>query len=175
MSRRIYILLAMFIVLCGTALPAHAQQSAQEILSSLNSTLETVSYSTQNPRNNFIEQWNNAYQFAVADNHLIITYRLDNNLFRGEELRDHYTETGTYSAPLAMLSQAGISSSQMTQIAIACNGEAECFTREYSGEYEQNGKITTSGETKSLSSVGLLLPDDLIGPTIDLLQGLLYP
>ncbi len=175
MSRRIYILLAVLIVFCGTALPTHAQQSTQEILSSLNTTLEKVSYTTQNPRNNYSEQWNNSYQFAVTENHLVITYRLDNTLFKGEELRDHYIETGTYSAPLAMLSQAGISSSQMTQIAIACNGEEECFTREYSGEYEQNGKITTSRKTKSLSSVGLLLPDDLIGPTIDLLQGLLYP
>ena len=84
MNRRIYILLAMIIVLCGTALPIHAQQSAQEILSSLNSTLETVIYSTQNPRNNHIENWNNSYQFAVSDNLFIITYRLDNTFLKGE-------------------------------------------------------------------------------------------
>jgi len=176
MSRRIYILLAMFIVLCGTALPAHAQQSTQEILSSLNTTLETVSYSTQNPRNNFIEQWNNAYQFAVADNHLIITYRLDNTLFKGEELRDHYIETGTYSAPLDLLTSAAVSpSSQMQDIAIICNGEAKCFTQESSGEYDQKGKITASADTKSLHRINLHLPENLIEPTIVLLQDLLYP
>ena len=175
MSLVIYILLVMAMVVCRTALPTRAAQSKQEILNSLNAALGTVSYTTQDPRNNYIEQWNNSYQFAVTKNRLVITYRLDTTLFKSEELQDHYIETGSYSAPLAMLSQAGISSSQMTQIAITCKGEEECFTREYSGEYEQNGKITPSGGTKSLSSVGLLLPDDLIGPTIDLLQDLLYP
>jgi hypothetical protein len=176
MNRAIYILIVIAIVLCSTALPAGAQQSEQEILNSLNNTLQTVAYSTQNPRNNYIEQWNNSYQFAVTENHLVITYRLENTFFKGEEIQDHYIETGTYSAPLAMLSQAGISSSpQTTQIAIACNEEAACFIREYSGEYEQKGKITTSEDTKFLRSVGLLLPEDLIGSTIDLLQELLYP
>ena len=176
MSRRIYILLAMFIVLCGTALPAHAQQSTQEILSSLNTTLETVSYSTQNPKNNFIEQWNNSYQFAVTENHLVITYRLDNTFLKGETLQDHYIETGTYSAPLELLSNASVSPfSQTLGITIICNGEAKCFAQESSGEYDQKGKITASTDSKSLNRINLHLPENLIEPTIDLLQGLLYP
>ena len=108
MSRRIYIVLAMFIVLCGTALPAHAKQSTQEILSSLNTTLETVSYSTQNPRSNFIDEWNNSYQFAVKGNHLIITYRLENTFFKGAERQSHDIETGTYRASLDLLSNASV-------------------------------------------------------------------
>jgi hypothetical protein len=176
MSRRIYILLAMFIVLCGTALPAHAQQSAQEILSSLNTTLESVSYSTQNPRNSSIENWNNSYQFAVIDNRFIITYRLDVTFFKGEEMQDKYFETGTYSAPLDLLTSAAVfPSSQMVDIAIVCSGEAKCFTQEFSGQYEQKGKIALSEDSKLLNRINLHLPEDLIGPTIDLLQNLLYP
>lgn len=176
MSRVIYILLVMTMVVCSTALPTRAAQSEQEILSSLNTTLETVSYSTQNPRNNFIEQWNNSYQFAVTENHLVITYRLDNTFLKGETLQDHYIETGTYSAPLDLLSNASVSPfSQTLGIAIICNGEAKCFAQESSGEYDQKGKITTSQDTESLHRINLHLPENLIGPTIILLQYLLYP
>ena len=93
MSRRIYILLVMCIVLCGTALPAHAKQSQQEILDTLNDTLQTLSFSTQDPRSNFIDAWNNSYQFAVKGNHLIITYRLENTFFKGAERQSHDIET----------------------------------------------------------------------------------
>jgi hypothetical protein len=176
MSRRIYILLAMFIVLCGTALPAHAQQSAQEILSSLNTTLESVSYSTQNPRNSSIENWNNSYQFAVIDNRFIITYRLDVTFFKGEEMQDKYFETGTYSAPLDLLTSASVSPfSQTLGIAIICNDKEKCFTQESSGQYEHKGKIAQNKYSKSSHRINLNLPEDLIGPTIDLLQDLLYP
>jgi hypothetical protein len=108
MSRRIYIVLAMFIVLCGTALPAHAQQSQQEIFDTLNNTLQTLSYSTQDPRSNFIDEWNNSYQFAVKGNHLIITYRLENTFFKGAERQSHDIETGTYRASLDLLSNASV-------------------------------------------------------------------
>jgi hypothetical protein len=176
MNRTIYILLVMTMVLCSTALPTRAKQSAQEILSSLNSTLQTVAFSTQNPRNNHIENWNNSYQFEVRDNSFIITYRLENTFFKGEEMQDDYIETGTYSAPLDLLSHAEISpSSQMLDIAIICNDEAECFTQESSGQYDQKGKITASTDLKSLHRINLHLPEDLIEPTIGLLQELLYP
>jgi len=175
MNRAICIFSVITGVLCSTALPTRAQQSQQDILNSLNSALQTVAYTTQDPRNSNSEQWNNSYQFAVSDNNLIITYSLDNTLLKGEEIQDHYIETGTYSAPLAMLSDAAISPSpQMSDIAIACNAEAKCFTREYSGQYEQKGKITASGDMQSLNRIGLILPEDLIYPTMDLLQELLY-
>ena len=145
MNRVIYIVLVMAMGICWTALPTHAKQSEQEILSSLNTTLETVSYTTQNPRNSYTENWNNSFQFTVQDNHFIITYRLDNTFLKGETLQDHYIETGTYSAPLELLSNASVSPSpQMTFIAITCNEEVKCFTQESSGEYDQKGKITTS-------------------------------
>jgi len=176
MNRTIYILLVMTMVLCSTALPTRAKQSAQEILSSLNSTLQTVAFSTQNPRNNHIENWNNSYQFEVRDNSFIITYRLENTFFKGEEMQDNYIETGTYSAPLDLLTSAAVfPSSQMLDLAIICNGEAECFTQESSGQYDQKGKITTSEDVKSLHRINLHLPEDLIEPTIGLLQELLYP
>ena len=108
MSRVIYIVLAMFIVLCGRAFPAHAQQSQQEILSSLNTTLETVSYSTQNPRSNFIDEWNNSYQFALKGTQFIITYRTENTFFKGAERQSHDIETGTYRASLDLLSNASV-------------------------------------------------------------------
>jgi len=163
-------------VLCSTALPTRAQQSQQDILNSLNSALQTVAYATQDPSNSNNEQWNNSYQFAVIDNRLDITYRLENTYLKGEVIQDHYTETGTYSAPIDMISQTEISlSPQMTHIALDCRDEANCFIQEYSGAYEKNGKITPSGDTKSLNKIGLILPEDLIQPTIDLLQQLLYP
>ena len=176
MSRRIYIVLAMFIVLCGTALPARAKQSTQEILDTLNTTLATLSYSTQDPRSNFSEKWNNSYQFAVEGNHLIITYRLDNTLFKGAEWQDRHFETGTYRASLDLLSNASVSPfSQTLGIAIICNDKEKCFTQESSGQYEHKGKITPSKYSKSSHRINLNLPEDLIGPTIDLLQDLLYP
>jgi hypothetical protein len=176
MNRVSCILLVMTMVLCSTALPTRAEQSEQEVLSSLNSTLQTVVYSTQNPGNSDTEKWNNSYQFAVTDNLFIITYRWDSTSLKGEEILDHYIETGTYTAPLAMLTHAEISPSpHMIHIAIGCNEEANCFTREYSGEYEQNGKITTSEKTKSVNRIGLILPEELIEPTMDLLKELLYP
>jgi hypothetical protein len=166
----------MFIVLFGTALPARAQQSTQKILSSLNSTLATLSYSTQDPRSNFIDEWNNSYQFAVKGNHLIITYRVENTLFKGAERKGHDIETGTYRASLDLLSNASVFPfSQTLGIAIICNDKEECFTRESSGQYEQKGKITPSTYSKSSHRINLNLPEDLIGPTIDLLQDLLYP
>ena len=176
MNRVSCILLVMTMVLCSTALPTRAEQSKQEVLNSLNSTLQTVVYSTLNPRNNFVDQWQNTYQFAVQNNSLIITYREDNTFLKGETMQDHYIETGTYSAPLDLLSHADISpSSQMLYIAIICNEEAKCFTQESSGEYEQKGKITASEDSKSLNRINLNLPEDLIGPTMDLLKELLYP
>ena len=176
MSRRIYIVLAMFIVLCGTALPAHAKQSQQVILNSLNTTLATLSFSTQDPRSNFIDEWNNSYQFAVKGNHLIITYRLENTIFKGMERRSHQSETGTYRASLDLLSNASVSPyAQTLGIAIICNEKKKCFTRESSGQYEQKVKITPSKYSKSSHRINLNLPEDLIGPTIDLLQDLLYP
>ena len=176
MNRIFYILLVVLIMFCSNALPIHAKQSAQEILNSLNTTLETVSYSTQNQRNNYIENWNNSYQFTLSDNLLIITYRLENNFFKGEEIQDHYIETGTYSAPLDLLTNAAVfPSSQMLDIAITCNQEAKCFTQEYSGQYEQKGKITGSEDLKSLHRINLHLPENLIEPTIILLKDLLYP
>ena len=176
MSRRIYIVLAMFIVLCGTALPAHAKQSQQEILDTLNTTLQTLSFSTQNPRNNFIDVWNNSYQFAVEGNHLIITYRYDNTMFKGAEWWSRHFETGTYRASLDLLSSASVSPfAQTLGIAIICNDKEKCFTLEYSVQYEQNGKITPSERSKSSHRINLDLPEDLIGPTIDLLQDLLSP
>jgi hypothetical protein len=176
MNRAIYILFIMTMLLCSTASPTRAQQSQQEILSSLNNTLQTVAFSFQNPRNSNIDEWNNSYQFAVQENHFIITYRLENTFFKGEEMQDHYIETGTYSAPLDLLSPASVSPSpQMTHIAIACNEEAKCFTQESTGQYDQKGEITTSEDSKSLSRINLHLPEDLIGPTIDLLKGLFLP
>ena len=176
MNRVIYIVLAMFIVLCGTALPAHAKQSQQEILSSLNTTLETVSFSTQDSRSNFIDEWNNSFQFAVEGNQFIITYRLENTLFKGMERRSHLSETGTYRASLDLLSSASISPfAQTLGITIICNDKEKCFTMEYSVQYEQNGKITSSERSKSSHRINLELPEDLIGPTIDLLQELLSP
>lgn len=176
MNRVIYIILVMTMVLCSTALPTRAKQSEQEVLSSLNNTLQIVDYSTLNPRNSNIEKWNNSYQFAVSGNHFIITYRLNNTFLKGEKMQDRYIETGTYTAPLDLLSHAEIfPSPKMLHIAIACNEEAKCFTQEYSGEYEQKGKITASEDTKSLNRINLDLPEDLIEPTIDLLKELLYP
>jgi hypothetical protein len=166
----------MFIVFCGRALPAHAQQSQQEILSSLNTTLETVSYSTQDPRSNFIDEWNNSFQFAVEGNQFIITYRLENTVFKDMERWSHQSETGTYRASLDLLSSASVSPfAQTLGIAIICNEKNKCFTLEYSGQYEHNGKITSSERSKSLPRINLELPEDLIGPTIDLLQELLSP
>jgi len=176
MSRRIYIVLAMFIVLCGTALPAHAKQSQQEILDTLNNTLQTLSYSTQDPRSNFIDEWNNSYQFAVEGNHLIITYRYDNTMFKGAEWWSRHFETGTYRASLDLLSSASVSPFAQTHgIAIICNEKKRCFTQEASGQVEQHGKIAPTTYSKSFYRVNLDLPEDLIGPTIDLLQDLLYP
>jgi len=176
MNRVIYILLAMFIVLCSTASPTRAKQPGQETLSSLNTILETVSYSTQNPRNSNIEKWNNSYQFAVRGNHFIITYRLDNTFLKGDKIQDHYIETGTYSAPLDLLFNAEISPSpQMINLAISCNQGAKCFTQKYSGEYTQKNKSTKSDRTKSLNKIGLILPEDLIEPTMDLLQEFFQP
>ena len=175
MSRRIYIVLAMFIVLCGRAFPAHAQQSQQEILDTLNNTLQTLSFSRQNPSSRN-ENLNNSYQFAVSDNRLIITYQEEFIFFKGEEMLDKYFETGTYSAPLDLLTSAAVfPSSQMVEIAIVCNGEAKCFAQEYSGQYEKKGKITRSEDSKLLNRINLNLPENLIEPTIDLLQDLLYP
>ena len=175
MSRRIYIVLAMFIVLCGRALPAHAQQSQQEILDTLNNTLQTLSFSRQNPSSRN-ENLNNSYQFAVSDNHLIITYRLENTFFKGAERQSHDIETGTYRAPLDLLTSASVSPfSQTLGIAIICNEKEKCFTQESSGQYEHKGKITPSKYSKSSHRINLNLPEDLIGPTIDLLQDLLYP
>jgi hypothetical protein len=166
----------MFILLCVSALPAHAKQSQQEILSSLNTTLATVSYSTQDPRSNFIDEWNNSYQFAVKGNQFIITYRLENTFFKGAERQSHDIETGTYRASLDLLSNASVSPfSQTLGIAIICNDKEKCFTQESSGQYEHKGKITPSEYLKSLHRINLNLPEDLIGPTIDLLQDLLYP
>ena len=166
----------MGIVLYGAAFPAYARQSQQEVLGSLNSSLQAAAFSTQNPGSSFVEQWNNSYQFALTENHLTIAYRLENTLSKGGVMQDHYIETGSYGASLAMLSRAGISPApQMSQIVIACNEESECFTREYSGEYEQKGKITGHSGTKSLKRIGLILPENLIGPTMDLLQELLQP
>ena len=176
MSRRIYIVLAMFIVLCGTALPGHAKQSQQEILDTLNNTLQTLSYSTQDPRSNFIDEWNNSYQFAVEGNHLIITYRLENTLFKGMERWSHHSETGTYRASLDLLSNASVSPfAQTLGIAIICNDKEKCFTQESSGQYEKNGWIALHNYSKSSHRINLDLPEDLIGPTIVLLQDLLYP
>jgi len=175
MSRRIYIVLAMFIVLCGRAFPAHAQQSQQEILDTLNNTLQTLSFSRQNPSSRN-ENLNNSYQFAVSDNRFIITYRLENTLFKGAEMQDKYFETGTYSAPLDLLSNASVSPFAQTQgIAIICNEKKKCFNQESSGQYEKNGWIAPHNYSKSSHRINLDLPEDLIGPTIDLLQDLLYP
>ena len=176
MSRRIYIVLAMFIVLCGTALPAHAKQSQQEILDTLNTTLQTLSYSTQDPRSNFIDEWNNSYQFAVKGNHLIITYRLESTLFKGMERWSHHSETGTYRASLDLLSSASVFPFAQTHgIAIICNEKKRCFTQEASAQIEQFGKIAPKTYSKSFYRVNLDLPEDLIEPTIDLLQELLSP
>jgi len=166
----------MFIVLCGTALPAHAKQSQKKILDTLNTTLQTLSFSTQNPRNNFIDVWNNSYQFAVEGNHLIITYRLDNTLFKGAEWRSRHFETGTYSASLDLLSSASVSPfAQTLGIAIICNEKKKCFTQEASGQVEEHGKIGPTTYSKSYHRINLWLPEDLIGPTIELLQELLSP
>lgn len=176
MNRAFYILSVMVMMHFSIASPCLGEQPAQEVLNSLNTTLETVGYSTENPNNNAIENWNNSYQFAVTDNHFIITYRLDNTFIKDEEMQDHYIETGTYSALLTTLSYAEISPSpHMMYIAIACNEEATCFTQEYSGEYEQKDKITASEGSKSLDRINLHLPEDLIEPTIYLLKELLYP
>jgi hypothetical protein len=176
MNRVSCILLVMTMVLCSTALPTRAEQSEQEVLSSLNNTLQTVVYSTQNPGDNDIEKWNNSYQFAVQNNSFIITYQWDNTYLKGEKIQDHYIETGTFSAPLAMLTHAEISPSpHMIHIAIGCNEEANCFTRDYSGAYEHKGKTTVSEKTKSVNRIALILPEDLIEPTMDLLKELLYP
>jgi len=176
MSRRIYIVLAMFIVLCGTALPAHAQQSQRKILGTLNNTLQTLSFSTQDPSSSLNENLNNSYQFAVSDNRFIITYQEEFIFFKGEEMLDKYFETGTYSAPLDLLSNASVSPFAQTQgIAIICNDKEKCFTQESSGQYEKNGKINPSNYSKSSHRINLNLPEDLIGPTIVLLQDLLYP
>lgn len=176
MSRRIYIVLAMFIVLCGTALPAHAKQSQQEILDTLNTTLQTLIYSTQDPRSNHNDKWNNSYQFAVEGNHLIITYRYDNTMFRGAERWSRHFETGTYRASLDLLSSASVSPFAQTHgIAIICNEKKRCFTQEASGQVEQHGRIAPKTWSKSFYNVNLDLPEDLIGQTIELLQELLSP
>ena len=176
MNRVIYIVLVMAMGICWTALPTRAKQSQQEILDTLNNTLQTLSFSTQDPRSNFIDEWNNSYQFAVKGNHLIITYRLENTFFKGAERQSHDIETGTYRASLDLLSNASVSPfSQTLGIAIICNEKEKCFTQESSGQYEQKGKITPSKYSKSSHRINLNLPEDLIGPTIDLLQDLLYP
>jgi len=166
----------MFIVLCGTALPARAKQSQLGILNSLNTTLATLSFATQDPGSNFIEEWNNSYQFAVKGNQFIITYRLENTFFKGAERQSHDIETGTYRASLDLLSNASVSPfSQTLGIAIICNEKEKCFTQESSGQYEHKGKITPNKYSKSSHRINLNLPEDLIGPTIVLLQDLLYP
>ena len=176
MNRVIYIVLVMAMGICWTALPAHAKQSQQEILDTLNTTLATLSFATQDSRSNFIDEWNNSYQFAVKGNHLIITYRVENTFFKGAERQSHDIETGTYRASLDLLSNASVSPfSQTLGIAIICNEKEKCFTQESSGQYEQKGKITPSKYSKSSHRINLWLPEDLIGPTIDLLQDLLYP
>ena len=176
MNRAMYIFLVMTMMHSSTALPALAKQSEQEILSSLNNTSQSVAFSIQNPSNSNIENWNNSYQFAVEDNYFIITYRLENTFFKGQEMQDSYIETGTYRAPLDLLSRADISPSpQMLHIAIICNEEAKCFTQESTGQYEQKGKITTSEDSKTMNRINLHLPEDLIEPTISLLKDLLYP
>jgi len=166
----------MFIVLCGSALPAHGQQSQQEILDTLNNNLQTLSFSRQDPSSSRNENLNNSYQFAVSDNRLIITYQEEFIFFKGEEMLDKYSETGTYSAPLDLLSNASVSPFAQTQgIAIICNDKEKCFTQESSGQYEKNGWIAHHNYSKSPYRINLDLPEDLIGPTIDLLQDLLYP
>ena len=176
MNRIFYILSVMVMMHCAVASPSLGKQSSQEILSSLNTTLETVSYSTQDPRSNFIDEWNNSYQFTVKGNQFIITYRTENTLFKGAERQSHDVEAGTYRASLDLLSNASVSPfSQTLGIAIICNDEAKCFTQESSGQYEHKGKITPSKYSKSSHRINLNLPEDLIGPTIDLLQDLLYP
>jgi len=176
MNRKFFILSVLVMMLCAVASPSLGKQSSQEILSSLNTTLETVSYSWQDPRNSYNENWNNSYQFAVSDNRFIITYRLDVIFFKGEEMLDKYFETGTYSAPLDLLTSAAVfPSSQTVEIAIVCNDKEKCFAQESSGQYEKKGKIALSEDSKRLNRINLHLPEDLMGPTIDLLQDLLYP
>ena len=161
---------------CAVASPSLGKQSSQEILNSLNTTLATLSFSTQDPRSNFIDEWNNSYQFALKGNQFIITYRTENTLFKGAERQSHDIETGTYRASLDLLSNASVLPfSQTLGIAIICNEKEKCFTQESSGQYEHKGKITPSKYSKSSHRINLMLPEDLIGPTIDLLQDLLYP
>ena len=176
MKRKFFILSVLVMMHCAVASPSLGKQSSQEILSSLNTTLETVSYSWQNPRNSYNENWNNSYQFAVSDNRFIITYQEEFIFFKGEEMLDKYSETGTYSAPLDLLSNASVSPFAQTQgIAIICNEKKKCFNQESSGQYEKNGWIAPHNYSKSSHRINLDLPEDLIGPTIDLLQDLLYP
>ena len=95
---------------------------------------------------------------------------------KGMEMQDKYFETGTYSAPLDLLSNTSVSPfSQTLGIAIICNEKKKCFTQESSGQYERKGKIATNKYSKSSHRINLDLPEDLIGPTIDLLQDLLSP
>ena len=176
MNRKFFILSVLVMMHCAVASPSLGKQSSQGILNSLNTTLATLSFSTQDPRSNFIDEWNNSYQFAVKGNHLIITYRLENTLFKGMERWSHHSETGTYRASLDLLSNASVSPyAQTLGIAIICNDKEKCFTLEYSVQYEHNGKITSSERSKSSHRINLELPEDLIGPTIDLLQDLLSP
>ena len=176
MTRLFSILSIMVVMLCALASPSPGKQPAKEVLDSLNTAMETVIFSTQDPTNSDIEQWQNSYQFAVRGNRFIITYRLEVTYLKGEEIKDHYIETGTYSAALDLLSHTGISPFfKINNVVISCNNEAKCFTQDYSGEYHKKGKITNSARTKSLHKIGLILPEGLIEPTIDLLQELLQP
>jgi hypothetical protein len=176
MKRKFFILSVLVMMHCALASPSLGKQSSQEILNSLNTTLAPLSFATQDPRSNFIDEWNNSYQFAVKGNQFIITYRLENTLFKGAEWKSHYIETGTYSASLDLLSNASVLPfSQTLGIAIICNEKEKCFTQESSGQYEHKGKISPNKFSKSSHRINLMLPEDLIGPTIDLLQDLLYP
>ena len=176
MKRKFFILSVLVMMHCTVASPSLGKQSSQEILNSLNTTLATLSFATQDPRSNFIDEWNNSYQFAVKGNQFIITYRTENTLFKGAERQSHDVEAGTYRASLDMLSNASVSPfSQTLGIAIICNEKEKCFTQDSSGQYEHKGKISPNKFSKSSHRINLMLPEDLIGPTIDLLQDLLYP
>ena len=112
----------------------------------------------------------------MKGNQFIITYRVENTFFKGAERQSHDIETGTYRASLDLLSSASVSPFAQTHgIAIICNEKKRCFTQEASGQVEQHGRIAPKTWSKSFYNVNLDLPEDLIGPTIDLLQELLSP